>query len=60
MELIGDNPGIGHVRDDLTDQPVRFWAVFSYLIIYDPVPRPVQVVRVLHGARDLAALLGSA
>ena len=59
MELIGDNPGIGHVRDDLTDQPVRFWAVFSYLIIYDPVPRPVQVVRVLHGARDLANLLGS-
>ena len=60
MELIGDNPGIGHVRDDLTDLPVRFWGVFSYLIIYDPAPRPVQVLRVLHGARDLAALLGPA
>ncbi len=60
MELIGDNPGIGHVRDDLTDLPVRFWGVFSYLIIYDPAPRPVQVLRVLHGARDLAAILGPA
>ena len=26
-------PGIGHRRDDLTDYPVLFWPVGTYLII---------------------------
>lgn len=30
MRLIGRNPGLGHLREDLTEEPVRFWAVFSY------------------------------
>jgi plasmid stabilization system protein ParE len=27
-------PGVGHSREDLTDKPLKFWSVFSYLIIY--------------------------
>lgn len=50
---VGAQPGIGHVRDDLADESLRVWAVFSYLIIYRPETKPVQIIRVIHGARDV-------
>ncbi len=50
-------PESGHVREDLTDEAVKFWAVFSYLIVYDPAKRPIEIVRVLHGRRNVVALL---
>ena len=28
MQLLAENPGIGHLRPDLTPQDVRFWSVF--------------------------------
>jgi plasmid stabilization system protein ParE len=36
MQRLAENPGIGHVRPDLTDEDVRFWPVFKYLVIYRP------------------------
>jgi plasmid stabilization system protein ParE len=57
MRRLADFPSIGHRREDLTPLPVRFWAVYSYLIIYRPDQKPLQVVRVLHAARDVSALL---
>ncbi|MDB6067258.1 MAG: plasmid stabilization system protein RelE/ParE family [Pedosphaera sp.] len=50
-------PGIGHLRRDLADEPLRFWRVRSYLIIYRSQAKPLQVVRILHGARDVRAVL---
>jgi plasmid stabilization system protein ParE len=38
---------------------VRFWAVFSYLIVYDPAKKPIEIVRVLHGKRDVKEILTS-
>lgn len=58
MMRLADMPHLGHVRDDLTDEPFRFWSVFSFLIIYRPETDPLQIIRVLHGARDVKALLG--
>jgi len=55
-QTIARNPGIGHRREDLTDKPVLFWSTGSYLIIY-AARRPVEIVRVLHGARDIPSLL---
>lgn len=56
--LLGDNPGLGHLRRDLTSLPVRFYTVMkNYLIICDSGTSPVMIVRILHGARDVAALL---
>ncbi len=26
-------PEMGHAREDLTGRPVRFWSVFSYLLV---------------------------
>jgi antitoxin ParD1/3/4 len=57
VNLLAENPEIGHFRRDLTSKPVRFWPVRSYLIIYDPATRPLEVVRILSGYRDLAEML---
>ena len=55
-QTIARNPGIGHSREDLTDKPVLFWPTGSYLIIY-AARKPLEIVRVLHGARDIPSLL---
>ena len=57
FRLLGRNPDIGHRREDLTDKTLRFWPVRSYLIVYRPATRPLQIVAVLHGARDVANIL---
>jgi plasmid stabilization system protein ParE len=57
MRLLADNPGIGHLRSDLTHHAVRFWPVFRYLVIYRPDTSPLQIIRVLHGRRDVKQLL---
>jgi antitoxin ParD1/3/4/toxin ParE1/3/4 len=57
FRLLASRPGIGHLRQDLTPLPVKFWPVFSYLIVYDPAAQPLAVVRVLHGSQDAAAIL---
>jgi toxin ParE1/3/4 len=57
MRLLAERPGIGHLRTDLADETVRFWPVFSYLVIYRPDIKPIQIVRVLHGKRDVRRLL---
>jgi toxin ParE1/3/4 len=56
FRFLAATPGAGHGRSDLTDEPVKFWAVFSYLIVYDPDMQPIGIARVLHGSRDLGAM----
>lgn len=55
--LLASRPGVGHARDDLTDRPLKFWSVYSYLVVYEPAADPVTIVAVLHGARDVARIL---
>ena len=31
--FLSRTPGAGHWRNDLTDEPVKFFAVYSYLIV---------------------------
>jgi antitoxin ParD1/3/4/toxin ParE1/3/4 len=57
LEFLGNEPGAGHVREDLTSRPLKFWPVYSYLIVYDPITKPVQIMRVLHGMRDVEEIL---
>jgi antitoxin ParD1/3/4/toxin ParE1/3/4 len=56
LQFLAANPGAGHSRDDLTSEPVKFWPVFSYLIVYDPAMRPLGVARILHASRDVETL----
>jgi antitoxin ParD1/3/4/toxin ParE1/3/4 len=57
MARLADLPQLGHLRRDLADEPVRFWQVYSYLIIYRPETQPLQILRVLHASRDIQSLL---
>jgi len=58
MEKLSDHPDIGHLREDLTDKPIKFWTFkWHYLIIYKPNP-PIEIVRVLSGFRDIINLIG--
>jgi toxin ParE1/3/4 len=60
--LIGEHPDIGVVKADLAPDRYRFLTIrgFDYLVVYRAVglPRP-RILRILHGARDLAALLAN-
>jgi plasmid stabilization system protein ParE len=55
--LLAERPGIGHTRSDLTERDVRFWPVGSYLVVYRSLPTTLQIVAVLHGARDVTEVI---
>jgi plasmid stabilization system protein ParE len=57
FENLARRPQIGHFRRDLSEREVRFWPVGSYLIVYRQVPRVLEIVAVLHGARDVPAVI---
>jgi plasmid stabilization system protein ParE len=59
FQHLADWPGQGHTRKDLTQQAVRFWPVRSYLVVYRKAPGPLQIVAVLHGARDIPSIIGT-
>jgi toxin ParE1/3/4 len=56
---IGEHPQIGVLRPELADEPVRFVMLtgYPYVIVYDSDREPPQILRVLHGARDLPEVL---
>jgi plasmid stabilization system protein ParE len=54
------NPMLGSKRSEITPLPVRFWTVtrFSnFIVVYRPDTKPLQIVTVLHGKRNIKALL---
>ena len=59
FDRISTYPDIGHLREDLTNLPVKFWTVkWHYLVIYKPCD-PVEIARVLSGYRDVSELLNT-
>ena len=56
---LAQNPSLGHARRDLTlDRKVLFYRVRDhYLVIYQKDTDPLQIARVLHGARDVKSEL---
>lgn len=57
FEKLANNPALGHSREDLTRHPVRFWTFkWHYLVIYKP-NKPIEIVRVLSGYRDITNTL---
>ena len=59
-DFLADSPLAGRIRKELTPLPVRFWVVqpyLNYLIVYDPEKKPLQIIRILHSARDLPSVL---
>ena len=54
-QSLAEQPGMGEARPDLKDG-LRVFPVGNYIIFYRPEPDGIEVVRVLHGARDYARL----
>ncbi len=52
---LADNPLIGRLRPDIAPE-LHHSSVGKYLILYRTVPGGIQIVRVIHGARDLPHL----
>ena len=52
MAFLAGTPGAGHRRKDLTDHDVKFFPVYSYLIVYRPQTEPLQVAAILEFLLD--------
>lgn len=61
FEFLARNPGVERARNDSGFPEIRSWRISGfrrYLIFYRILSDPVQIWRVLHGARDLHQTLG--
>lgn len=56
-ESLARMPGQGHGRTDYTSAPVLFFPVYAYLIAYRPGTDPLQILAIVHGARDVKKVL---
>ncbi len=53
-------PMLGSTRPKITSQPLRFWNIPrfpGYTVIYRPDTSPLLVVTIIHGMRNLRAVL---
>ena|SRR5271165_5532386 len=57
IAFLARTPGAGHWNRNLTDEAVKFFPVYSYLIVYRPETKPLQVVSILHGHRNVERIL---
>jgi toxin ParE1/3/4 len=55
FDKLAHSPGIGRLRDDLR-QNLHMFPFGNYLIFYLVVADGIQIVRIIHGARDVPRL----
>ena|ERR1039457_4993304 len=55
FHALAEQPNMGRLRDELAEG-VRSFSIGRYIVFYLPLSKGVEIVRVLHGARDLNAL----
>jgi len=55
LQIIAERPTIGRSRDELVPA-LRSFPVGRYVVFYRPIEDGIDVVRVLHSARDLDAV----
>ena len=56
FSLLADQPSLGPARPDIA-KGLRYFPVRRYLILYREITDGVEIVRVVHGARDVPALM---
>jgi toxin ParE1/3/4 len=58
-QRIGEHPRMAPARLELADEPIRFLVLtgYPYVIVYDADREPPLILRVLHSARDIPAVL---
>jgi len=58
VNLLAENPHAGEARPDLGAN-VRGFPVGNYIIFYRPLDDGIEVLRILHGARDIPRVFRS-
>ncbi len=59
FELLGRNPGIGHLRPEITPLDLYFYHSRPYMIVYRRDLLPIAIVAVMHGSRNIARILAT-
>ncbi len=59
MDRLARHPQLGRVRRELAPK-LRSFPHRQYVIFYRPIERGIEVVRVLHGSRDILSLFEDA
>lgn len=54
---LGRIPRQGHTRKDLTKRPVLFISLYSFLVVYQPDVKPLRIMAVLRGKRNVKRIL---
>ena len=57
FRLLARHPELGHTREDLLPASIRFWPAGECLILYLPENNPIEILAVVHGARDVPAIV---
>lgn len=57
FRVLGEHPDSGHYREDLASQSVRFFPVYSYMVVYTSGSKPVEIARILGAAQDVESIL---
>lgn len=57
FEALSKMPRQGHARKDLTNRPVLFFPLHSFLVVYQPDAKPLRIMAVLRGRRDVKKIL---
>ena len=57
FDSLSRHSGQGHRRTDYTKANVLFFPLYSYLIAYRPGSDPLEILAVVHGARDVKKIL---
>jgi len=52
---LAENPGLGPARPEIAAD-LRYLPTGNYLIFYRQIPEGTEIVRVLHGARNIEAI----
>ncbi|BAZ12375.1 plasmid stabilization system protein [Calothrix sp. NIES-4071] len=55
LQSLAQHPFMGKERPEIMEE-IRSFPVKSYVIFYRPLDNGIEVVRILHGARDIEAL----
>ena len=52
LGTIAHNPYIGKARPEI-EQEIRSFPIGRYVVFYDPLPDGIDIIRILHGSRDI-------
>ena len=57
FESLGKQPGQGHKIPKYSKSDVLFFPLYSYLVVYRPRPVPIEILAIVHGARQVKRVL---